>query len=82
MFLKKISAPVLLAIFALALISRTTWAQTDRATIEGTVTDASGGVVSGAKIDITAVATGLTDERMTNRYGEYRFPELQSVCIK
>jgi hypothetical protein len=74
MFFKKISAPVLLAIFPFALISRTTWAQTDRATIEGTVTDASGGVVSGAKIDITAVATGLTDEKTTNRYGEYRFP--------
>src|ERR1700693_4039299 len=67
-------APALLAIFAFALISRTTWAQTDRATIEGTVTDPSGGVVSGAKIDITAVATGLTDERMTNQHGEYRFP--------
>jgi hypothetical protein len=74
MFSKTISAPALLAIVAFALISHTTWAQTDRATIEGTVTDASGGVVSGAKIDITAVATGLTDERMTNQHGEYRFP--------
>jgi hypothetical protein len=74
MFFKRISIPVLLAVFAFALISRSTWAQTDRATIEGTVTDASGGVVSGAKIDITAVATGLTDEKMTNQHGEYRFP--------
>src|SRR5580704_4569398 len=74
MFSKTISAPALLAIVAFALISHTTWAQTDRATIEGTVTDPSGGVVSGAKIDITAVATGITDERMTNQHGEYRFP--------
>jgi len=74
MFLKRISAPVLLAIFSFALISHTTWAQTDRAAIEGTVTDASGGAVSGAKIDITAVATGLTDEKTTNQYGQYRFP--------
>src|SRR3984957_1167944 len=74
MSLHRISAAILLAIFAFALISHTTWAQTDRAAIEGTVTDASGGTVSGAKIDITAVATGLTDEKMTNQYGQYRFP--------
>ena len=35
MFFKRISAPVLLAIFSFALISHTTWAQTDRAAIEG-----------------------------------------------
>jgi Carboxypeptidase regulatory-like domain len=74
MFFKRISAPVFLAVFAFVLISQTTSAQTDRAAIEGTVTDASGGAVSGAKIDITAVATGLTDEKMTNQYGQYRFP--------
>src|SRR3984957_16220484 len=74
MFFKRISAPVFLAVFAFVLISHTTWAQTDRAAIEGTVTDASGGAVSGAKIDITAVATGLTDEKTTNQYGQYRFP--------
>ena len=65
MFSKRMSAPALLAFFAFALISCTAWAQTDRATIEGTVTDASGGGVSSAKIDVTAVATGLTDERLT-----------------
>ena len=73
MFFKRISAPVSLAVFVFVLISHTTWAQTDRAAIEGTVTDASGGAVSGAKIDITAVATGLTDEKMTNQYGQVSF---------
>src|SRR5215470_7142817 len=49
-------------------------AQTDRATLEGTVKDSSGGTISGAKVSILAAATGLQDERTTNAYGEYRFP--------
>jgi Carboxypeptidase regulatory-like domain/TonB dependent receptor len=48
--------------------------QVDRANLEGTVTDSSGGAVSSVKITITAVATGLEDERTTNQYGYYRFP--------
>ena len=58
----------------LAILMSTARAQTDRATLEGTVTDSSGGTVSSAKITITAVATELTDEKTTNQYGEYRFP--------
>ena len=50
------------------------FAQIDRASLEGTVTDSSGGAISGAKITITAVATGLQDERTTNQFGYYRFP--------
>jgi hypothetical protein len=42
--------------------------------LEGTVTDAKGGTMSGVKINITAVATGLTDERLSNQDGLYRFP--------
>lgn len=49
-------------------------AQTDRATLEGTVKDSSGGTVAGAKVNIVALLTGLGDERTTNAYGEYRFP--------
>src|SRR5215469_5579894 len=49
-------------------------AQTDLAALEGTVKDSSGGMISGAKVSIVAVATGLQDERTTNAYGEYRFP--------
>jgi hypothetical protein len=51
-------------------------AQTDRATLEGTVTDASGAVIIGSNVQITAVTTGLTDGRATNSHGNYRFPGL------
>lgn len=50
------------------------FAQVDRANLEGTVTDSSGGAISGARITITAIATGLEDKKTTNQYGQYRFP--------
>jgi hypothetical protein len=52
------------------------FAQTDRATLEGTITDASGGAISGARVKILAVATGVADERRANSNGYYRFPGL------
>ena len=51
-------------------------AQTDRASLEGTITDPSGGSVAGAKVLIIAVATGLTEERRSNKFGAYRFPAI------
>ena len=51
-------------------------AQTDRATLEGTVTDPSGGTISGANVSVTAVDTGISQERKTNSSGYYRFPGL------
>jgi hypothetical protein len=49
-------------------------AQTDRATLEGTVTDPSGAIIGGAKVKISAVETGITQDRVTNSNGHYRFP--------
>jgi hypothetical protein len=51
-------------------------AQTDRATLEGTVIDTSGGVVGGANVKVTAVATSQHQARKTNGNGYYRFPGL------
>jgi hypothetical protein len=51
-------------------------AQTDRATLEGTVTDPSGGVISGATVKATENGTGISQERKTNPNGYYRFPGL------
>jgi len=51
-------------------------AQTDRATLEGTVTDTSGGVVGGANVRVTAMAPAQSQERTTNGSGHYRFPGL------
>ena len=63
-----------LLILALAIFAIAAPAQTDRATLEGTVTDSSGAVVRNASVRIVAVDTGLTSDRSTNENGYYRFP--------
>jgi hypothetical protein len=51
-------------------------AQTDRATLEGTVKDPSGAILARAKVKITETATAQSQERETNEYGAYQFPGL------
>src|SRR5580692_3100486 len=70
--------PLIVFFLAIALLSsgRASFAQTDRATLEGTVTDPSGGTISGADVKITVVDTGISQERKTNSNGYYRFPGL------
>ena len=66
-----------IAMLALAVFTLFPWsvcAQTDRANLEGTITDSSGAVISGAKVKITAVATLLTQEKTSGSSGDYRFP--------
>ena len=46
-------------------------AQTDRATLTGTITDHSGGVVPGATVSIRAVATRAEHTMTTNAAGAY-----------
>ncbi len=60
---------VLLAVATLA-------AQTFRGTILGTVTDASGALVSGAKVTVRNVNTGLERTTQTSADGSYSVPEL------
>ena len=67
---------LLLLVLACFLSATAAFAQTDRATLEGTVTDSTGGVISGATVKATAVQTGITQERKTNSSGYYRFPGL------
>jgi Carboxypeptidase regulatory-like domain len=59
--------------FLMAAGATTVAAQTDRATLEGTVFDASGAVVAGAKIEIVAVATDQRQERQSTSVGAFRF---------
>ena len=61
---------------ALLVSGTNSLAQTDRATLEGTVTDPSGGSISGATVQVTAIDTGISQERKTNSNGYYRFPGL------
>jgi carboxypeptidase family protein/TonB-dependent receptor-like protein len=67
---------VLLSCFALLALAWPSFAQTDRATLEGTVTDTSGGAISGARVQVLAVATGIAEEKRANSNGYYRFPGL------
>jgi hypothetical protein len=60
---------IILAFVVLAAASLA--AQTFRGTILGTVTDASGAVISGAKIAVKNVNTGLERSTQTSADGSY-----------
>ena len=51
-------------------------AQSINASISGTVLDATGAVISGARITLTSVATGTTATTVSNDQGLYSFPNL------
>ncbi len=65
----------IILIFVL-LAAVTLSAQTFRGTILGTVTDASGAVVAGAKVAVKNTGTGLQRETVTSADGSYSLPEL------
>src|SRR5689334_9902485 len=48
-------------------------AQVDQAAINGTVTDASGAVIPGARIELVSLATGLRRECTSSNVGLYHF---------
>jgi len=52
-------------------------AQTTTAIISGTVTDASGAVVAGAKVDVKNTGTGITQSTVSDSQGRFRVPELR-----
>src|ERR1700744_2449159 len=52
-------------------------AQSDNAQIQGTVPDASGGVISGAKVMVTNVGTGATFTATSDAGGNFAFNALQ-----
>jgi hypothetical protein len=65
-----------LAVAALVLLSNLSVAQKVTGDITGTVTDSSGAVVAGAKVDIENAGTGLKRSVTTNQSGTYRIAEL------
>ena len=58
------------AVLAFALLAH---AQTSRGTVTGTVQDASGAVVVGARLTLTGKATGIRQSTESNATGVYRF---------
>ncbi len=58
------------------LLASTAIAQEARGTIQGRVTDESGGVVPGARVDVTNVATGVVTDTTSNDQGNFRVPFL------
>jgi len=57
-------------------VARQVHAQSFRGTIRGTVTDATGSVMAGAKVTVHNIDTGIDRTTQTNEAGEYNVPEL------
>src|SRR6266545_3292737 len=60
----------LAAVFALAAAA---YGQTSRGTVTGTIIDASGAVVAGARVVLTGAETGARRSTLSNEAGIYRF---------
>ena len=74
-------SPALARHFVVAVVFVTlagvgSFAQIDRAVLEGTVTDPSGAVIRSAKVQLLGVDTGISQEQATNSNGYYYLPGL------
>ena len=69
---------VLRALMALLCIAPAAYAQVDRATLSGTVKDATGAVLAGAKVTVTNIATNVADKATTSSSGSYLVVNLRS----
>ncbi len=67
--------PIAICAFLL-LISSALFAQEVRATVSGTVTDAQGGAVAGAQVEVKNLDTGVLYPGVTNESGLYAVPLL------
>src|SRR6266581_1978304 len=66
----------LLVIVCLSLFAHTEFAQTDRGTITGTVSDATGAVIPGVAIEAKNVQTGTTYQAGSSETGNYNLAQL------
>ncbi len=66
----------LLSLLGAGFLASVLLAQSPTGTITGTVSDPSGGVVPGAKADITNTLTGISRSATTNAAGNFQFPLL------
>jgi hypothetical protein len=64
---------LIVSVFAMAQIA---FAQTDRGTITGTVSDPTGAVIPGAHVEATNAATGAHSETTSTATGDYTIPSV------
>jgi hypothetical protein len=67
---------VVLALVLCLFTSVPAYSQVTGATLSGTITDASGGVIAGAQISVRNTATGITKDATTDSSGLYTVPNL------
>ncbi len=67
---------LLLVLFAGPLATPFARGQAVSATLVGTITDATGAAVPGAKITVQEQATGISRDTVSNESGNYTFPDL------
>ncbi len=67
---------LLILIFGTLLTAGLGFSQAVNATLVGTVTDSSGGVIMGARVTATEANTGITRSINSNESGNYTFPNL------
>src|ERR1035438_5969066 len=68
----------ILKTFCISLLTVAAFAQSDRGTISGSVTDPAGASVPGAKVTIKNVDTGSTFDTTTTSAGDFTVPSLPS----
>src|SRR5437870_3883461 len=65
-----------LLVLLFAFVTYPVAAQVDRATLTGTVTDSTGSVIVGAKVEAVSTGTALRRETITSVNGAYELPGL------
>src|SRR5690348_5622815 len=78
----KAKRAVLCLYLLVCFCSLQSFAQTDRATLSGTVTDSSGAVINGAKVTAIGADTGVGRASVTSPSGSYTIPELSAGPYK
>src|SRR4051794_7105736 len=71
---------LILAFFLAAMCA--VWAQQDRGTLAGTVTDTTGAVMPNVKITAVQTETGAVSNSLSNAAGQYRIPNLSIGTYK
>jgi hypothetical protein len=66
----------ILAVLALVVLSATAWAQFEKGSISGTVTDSTGAVINQAQVTLTSAQTGAVRTATTDDRGAYTITAL------